>query len=258
MAWLDGTPLGTHRQPVPTSSQATTQNWTATAGFAIPAALQGSGSHVLSVLVRPMAHSEDGGSNDAHKTARGLTAVTFSGATPALSWRIQGGSTTADSLRGPLNTGGLYGERNGWHLPTFSDRAWQPISLPRADTFQGVRWYRTSFTFAPPHGVDASVGLTLTDASAHAYRVQIFLNGWNVGQYINDVGPQRTFALPNGILRANASNVLALAVLADGTTPAGPGTVALTLLGTAAGGVPVVDFEHWSAHCHTGHHRGTR
>ena len=239
MAWLDGTPLGTNRLPVPTSSQATTQNWTATATFTIPSVLSGSGAHVLSVLVRPMAHSEDGGANDAHKTARGLTAVTFTGATPSLTWRIQGGSTTADATRGPLNTGGLYGERNGWHLPTFSDSAWQSVSLPSSDTFQGVRWYRTSFNPALPSGVDASIGLTLTDTSTRAYRAQIFLNGWNLGQYINDVGPQHTFVLPNGILQANASNVLALAVLADGTTPAGPGTVALTVLGTAAGGVTV-------------------
>jgi beta-galactosidase GanA len=186
-----------------------------------------------------MAHSEDGGANDAHKTARGLTAATFAGATPSVSWRIQGGSVTADPVRGPLNTGGLYGERSGWHLPAFSDSAWQPVSLPRSDTFQGVRWYRTSFTFAPPQGVDASVGLTLSDTSSRSYRAQIFLNGWNLGQYINNVGPQHTFVLPNGILRANAANVLALAVLADGTTPAGPGSVALTLLGSAAGGVPI-------------------
>ncbi|HXR74239.1 beta-galactosidase [Actinocrinis sp.] len=239
MAWLDGTPLGTHRQPVPTSSQANTQTWTATATFPIPSGLRGSGAHVLSVLVRPMAHSEDGGANDAHKSARGLTAVTFAGATPSVGWRIQGGSVTADSVRGPLNTGGLYGERNGWHLPTFADSAWQSVSLPRSDTFQGVRWYRTSFTFAPPQGVDASVGLSLSDTSSRSYRAQIFLNGWNLGQYINNVGPQHTFVLPNGILRANATNVLALAVLADGTTPAGPGTVALTLLGNAAGGVPI-------------------
>jgi len=239
MAWLDGTPLGTHRQPVPTQAQDTTQTWTATATFTIPTTLQGSGAHVLSVLVRPMAHSEDGGSNDAHKAARGLTAVTFTAATPTLTWRIQGGNTTADSVRGPLNTGGLYGERNGWHLPAFADSGWTSVSLPRSDTFQGVRWYRSSFTLAPPQGVDASVGLTLTDTSTRAYRVQIFLNGWNLGQYINDVGPQHTFVLPNGILRANAQNVLALAVLAAGTTAAGPGTVALTLLGSALGGVPV-------------------
>ena len=239
MAWLDGTPLGTHRQPVPTSSQASTQNWSATATFSIPSSLRGNGAHVLSVLVRQMAHSEDGGANDAHKTARGLTAVTISGANPSVSWRIQGGNPSGDAVRGPLNTGGLFGERNGWHLPGFADSGWQSVSLPRSDTFQGVRWYRTSFTFAPPQGVDASVGLTLSDTSSRSYRAQIFLNGWNLGQYINNVGPQHTFVLPNGILHANATNVLALAVLADGTTPAGPGTVALTLLGSSAGGVQI-------------------
>jgi arginine exporter protein ArgO len=72
--------------------------------------------------------------------------------------------------------------------------------------------------------------------------VQIFLNGWNLGQYINDVGPQHTFVLPNGILRTRGRNTLALAVLRDGTTPAGPNSVSLTLLGLAAGGVPVADL----------------
>lgn len=56
-----------------------------------------------------------------------------------------------------------------------------------------------------------------------AYRVQIFLNGWNMGQYVNDVGPQHTFVLPNGILRTRGANTLALAVLSDGTTESGPG-----------------------------------
>ena len=60
-----------------------------------------------------------------------------------------------------------------------------------------------------------------------------------MGQYINDVGPQHTFALPNGILRTRGSNTLTLAVLSDGTTPSGPSDVQLTLLGAAAGGVPV-------------------
>jgi beta-galactosidase GanA len=234
MAWLDGAPLGTHRQPTPTSAQATTQTWTATAAFDVPGALQDGGAHFLSVLVRPMAHSEDGGANDAHKSARGLTGVAFTGAIPAPIWLITGGS--ADPLRGPLNNGGLYGERCGWHLPAFDDSRWAGAALPGTDTYQGVRWYRTSFRHTPPAGVDASVGLTLTDDATRAYRVQIFLNGWNLGQYINDVGPQHTFVLPNGILLPDTTNVLALAVLGSGTTPVGPGSVSLTLLGSALGG----------------------
>ncbi|MBM9504292.1 glycoside hydrolase family 35 protein [Actinacidiphila acididurans] len=243
MAWLDGAPLGTHRMPVPTSSQATTGTWAATATFALPAAAAGDGTHVLAVLVRRMAHEEDGGGSDSHKSARGLVSAAFTpaGATaaPAPTWRLQGAAATMDPARGPMNTGGLYGERNGWHLPALDDSAWQPVVFPYTDTRQGVAWYRTSFRLTIPHDVDASLGLTLTDDPARAYRAQIFLNGWNIGQYINDVGPQHTFVLPAGLLDPHGRNTLALAVLTDGTDPAGPGTVTLTAMGTAAGGTQV-------------------
>jgi beta-galactosidase GanA len=242
MAWWDGRPLGTHRLPVPTKAQDTQGTWTATAQFAVPADLRGDGPHTLAVLVRRMAHEEDGGANDAFKSARGLTAAALDGSSAALSWRVQGAGAP-DPVRGPLNAGGLFGERSGWHLPGFPDRAWQPATLPAARTGQGVTWYRTDFRLRVERGVDASIGLTLDDDPARAYRAQIFLNGWNMGQYINDVGPQHTFVLPNGILRTDGENTLALAVLADGTTPAGPGRAALTLLGAAAGGVRVDDVD---------------
>jgi hypothetical protein len=71
------------------------------------------------------------------------------------------------------------------------------LTLPRADSGQGVGWFRSTFTMDVPQGADASIGLTLTDAAKRAYRVQIFLNSWNLGQYINDVGPQHAFVLPS-------------------------------------------------------------
>ncbi|GCB49718.1 beta-galactosidase [Streptomyces sp. NL15-2K] len=232
MAWLDGEPLGTHRMPVPDNGTVRQGSWAATATFSVPEKLRERGSErVLSVLVRRMAR-------DTYEAARGLTGVTFKGASPKVSWRLQG-EAAADPVRGPLNNGGLYGERKGWHLPEFADGDWETVGLPRADVRQGVTWYRTTFKPAVEGGVDASIGLVLEDDPARAYRVQIFLNGWNLGQYINDVGPQHTFVLPNGILRTRGANTLALAVLSDGTTPSGPRDVRLTLLGSAAGGVPV-------------------
>jgi beta-galactosidase GanA len=240
MAWWDGRPLGTHRLPTPTKAQDTVASWTGTAQFTVPDDLRGDGPHTLAVLVRPMAHAEDGGANDAFKAARGLLAATLDGAAPA-AWRIQGATGTEDPVRGPLNSGGLHGEREGWHLPGLPDRDWTPVALPHTDTRQGVAWYRTGFTLDVDRGTDASIGLTLTDDPARAYRVQIFLNGWNLGQYANDVGPQHTFVLPNGILRTGGPNTLALAVLSDGSTPAGLPAPALTLLGAAAGGVRVED-----------------
>ncbi|MFJ9421167.1 beta-galactosidase [Streptomyces sp. NPDC101249] len=238
MAWLDGRPLGTHRMPVPGNSTIRQGTWTATAEFPVPDADRAGAPRVLSVLVRRMQHDQDGKALDTHKAARGLTAVTFDGAGPEVSWRLQG-EPAADPVRGPQNTGGLHGERAGWHLPGFDDGGWQRAELPRADRGQGVTWYRTTFTLAVDAATDASVGLVLDDDPERAYRVQIFLNGWNMGQYINDVGPQHTFVLPNGILRTRGTNTLALAVLSDGTTESGPARVALTLLGAAAGGVPV-------------------
>ncbi|MFJ1971092.1 beta-galactosidase [Streptomyces sp. NPDC087903] len=250
MAWLDGEPLGTHRMPVPDKSTVERGSWAAKATLAVPERLReelrekaadGRGardSHVLSVLVRRMQHDQDGKALDTHKAARGLTAVTFKGASPEVSWRLQG-EAAADPVRGPLNNGGLYGEREGWHLPGFGDSDWETVELPRSDRRQGVTWYRTTFRLAVDAGIDASVGLILVDGPERAYRAQIFLNGWNLGQYINDVGPQHTFVLPNGILRTRGVNTLALAVLSDGTTQSGPGQVRLTLLGHAAGGVPV-------------------
>nr|BFD85027.1 beta-galactosidase [Streptomyces sp. Xyl84] len=238
MAWLDGEPLGTRRMPVPRADAAGRGTWTDTAVLAVPERLRTGGRHVLSVLVRPMAHEQGGTGQDVSGAARGLTAVTFTGGTPRVRWRIQGAGAP-DPVRGPLNNGGLYGEREGWHLPGFADGDWERVSFPRAVRRQGVTWYRTTFRPAVDAGVDASVGLTLQDEPHRSYRAQIFLNGWNLGQYVNDVGPQHTFVLPNGILRTRGTNTLALAVLSGGSGEAGPGQVRLTLLGRAAGGVPV-------------------
>ncbi|MFF0849945.1 beta-galactosidase [Streptomyces sp. NPDC003280] len=239
MAWLDGEPLGTHRMPVPDKDTTIRKgSWDATAVFPVPGRLRRSGRHVLSVLVRRMQHDQDGKALDTHKAARGLTAARFKGASPKVTWRIQG-EAAPDPVRGPQNNGGLFGEREGWHLPGFPDRDWKPVTFPRAERRQGVTWYRTTFRLSVPGDIDASIGLTLEDDPYRAYRTQIFLNGWNMGQYINNVGPQHTFVLPNGILRTRGTNTLALAVLSEFTTESGPGKVGLTLLGKAAGGTPV-------------------
>ncbi|MBV9449725.1 MAG: beta-galactosidase [Streptosporangiaceae bacterium] len=241
LAWLDGQFIGSHQMPIPTSAQATTQGWTATVPLPLPA--EDAGTHVLAVLVRPMSHEEDGGANNAFKTALGLTAVTFTGGTPALTWRIQGASTV-DPVRGPLNAGGLFGERDGWSLPRYDDRHWPSVTLPNADARPGVAWYRTRFRLDIPDGLDASLGLTITDDPSKAYRALIFVNGWNFGQYINGVGPQTTFVLPAGILDPRGDNTLAIAVTSGGlpaggvstsaTVSGGLGAVALVNLGTVS------------------------
>ncbi|MFJ4332604.1 MULTISPECIES: beta-galactosidase [unclassified Streptomyces] len=244
MAWLDGEPLGTHRPGGPGDGKGT---WTATADFRLPRDLRASlrARHgadgepaVLSVLVRRTQHGQD-----AYRAARGLTSARFEGASPDVRWRIIG-AAAPDPVRGPLNHGGLYGERHGWHLPGYDDGGWEPGSPADArdeDRRQGVTWFRTTFRLDVPPETDASVGLVVGDARARGVRAQVFLNGWNMGEYVGDrEAAPHTFVLPNGILRTRAAaNTLALAVLSDGGTAPGPGPVRLELLGSAAGGVPV-------------------
>jgi Beta-galactosidase len=249
--WLDGRYLGASQLPVPTSGQATTATWATTASFAIPPDLQTAGDHIIAVNALPMTHEEDGGANDAFKNARGLTSVVLvdpnAAPVPAsITWKTQGdqgGESIADTVRGPLNNGGLYGERNGWYLPGYPDASWQTVTTPYEDTNPGVAWYRTTFSLAVPSGVDASLGLNISDSPTKQYRAIIFVNGWNMGLYVNDVGPQHTFVLPNGILNPRGENTLAIALITNnaggGSTGGGLGAVSLVDLGTVAGGAPL-------------------
>src|SRR4051794_15288252 len=244
-AWLDGHFLGSEQTPVPSPSQAPTATWPDTATFKIPAGLQTDGPHKLAVLVDMMGHEEDGGANDAFKNARGLTATTFTGSTAPIAWRIQGnagGEDITDTVRGFVNASGLYGENAGWSLAGYPDSGWPSVTLPNTTQDAGVGWYRTSFDLNMPAGADTSLGLDIRDAVAKGYRAVLYVNGWNMGQYISDVGPQHTFVLPSGILRTHGHNTLAIAVTAD-APGAGLGTVKLVNLGTVASSLAVGDVE---------------
>jgi beta-galactosidase GanA len=246
-AWLDGVYLGQHVLPSGVSSPPTT----GTATFAIPDSLRSADPHVLSVMVRNDGHNEDGGVNDAQKEGRGLISVTTNDATGAavatpIAWKIRGnagGEDIADPVRGVVNAGGLYGERHGWQLPGYPDSSWTSAAVPANTAMSGTSWYRTTFGLDIPSVDDASLGITIGDPatprSSANYRALIFVNGWNIGQYIANVGPQHTFVVPNGVLDPHGRNTLAIAVTSDGGVGNGLEDVRLTDLGTVRGGVPV-------------------
>ncbi|WP_443053414.1 beta-galactosidase [Streptomyces sp. NBC_00285] len=229
-AWLNGTFLGS--------------STTSSADFTFPAgAVKSTGDNVLSVLTVNMGHEEDYNSTNGNKTARGLTSASLVGAPlTSVTWRLQGvrgGEDLQDTVRGPLSTGGLYGERAGWSLPGYPDGKWDRVSLPTSDTRPGVSWYRTDATLDLPRGQDTSLGLTFTDDPSRKYRATIFVNGWQVGNYVNYLGPQHTFPVPNGILNPNGRNSIAIAVWnLDGST-GGLGKVSLTDYGSYASSLRV-------------------
>lgn len=245
--WLDGEFVGQHEipagQPRPITLGATE--------FALPAEAREPGEHVLSVMVRNNGHNWDLEADDFHKEARGLISASLqsvagrSFAVP-ISWRIQGrrgGEDLADPVRGVANNGGLHGEREGWHLPGFDDRGWRRVSVLPSRLGPGTTWYRTGFSLDVPQGQDATIALSFGDTSrprsAARYRVLIFVNGWNMGQFIAHVGPQRVFPIPEGILNHRGENRLALAVTSDGQPGNALEPVRLITMRNVKGGLPV-------------------
>lgn len=207
--------------------------------FPVPSGLLKPGRPaVLSVLVENMGHNDDWTAEEIrHKQPRGLVAASVTGSSAPITWRIQGtrgGEDLVDPVRGPLNNGGLYGERTGRHLPGFPDSSWRRAAPGKVTP--GVTWYRTSLALRLPKGQDVPLVLRFGDGGSGTYRVLMFLNGWSVGEYIPSA-PQRDFTLPAGIVRERGGNTLALAVVAEGDATVVPPTLA----GVAnhRGGVPV-------------------
>jgi hypothetical protein len=245
--WLDDRFIGQNELPGGLSRPITT----GVASFTLPAKAQSPGEHVLAVTVRNDGHNWDLAADDAHKEARGLISASLdAGGGPSfavpIAWKIRGnkgGEDIADPVRGVANNGGLYGEHAGWHLPGFNDNGWNLTRVPAPDTTAGTRWYRTRFDLAVPPGDDATIGISIGDPatprSTRDYRVLIFVNGWNMGQFIANIGPQRVFPIPEGILNHRGNNVLALAVTSDGAPDNALEAVRLVTLRNVRGGVPV-------------------
>ena len=131
----------------------------------------------------------------------------------------------------------------GWHLPGFDDARWTTATLPAATTTAGTTWYRTRFTLDLPKAQDTTVAVTFGDTttprSVARYRALLFVNGWNMGQFIAHVGPQRVFPIPEGILNHHGANTIALAVTSDGAAGNALEQVKLVTLRSVKGGVPV-------------------
>ncbi|MCX4793146.1 beta-galactosidase [Streptomyces sp. NBC_01242] len=228
--WLNGTFLGS-------STDDGKKTYTFPAGV-----LKTGSDNVISVLTVNMGHDENWGRSDS-STVRGLTSATLVGDTPeTITWRLQGvrgGETPVDTVRGPLATGGLYGERAGWMLPHYPTDDWTPTTLPATDTTPGVSWYATDVALDLPKGQDTSLGLTITDDPSRKYRAEIYVNGWHMGNYVNYLGPQHSFPVPNGILNPNGNNRIAIAAWnIDGST-GGLGKVELTNYGSYASSLKV-------------------
>ena len=130
--------------------------------------------------------------SDQMKIPRGILSYSLSGHNPSdISWKITGnlgGESYIDKTRGPLNEGGLYAERQGFHLPNPPSNGWTVGKPTDGIRSAGVRFYTTAFDLNMPTGYDIPLSFqfanrTLDGISVPNYRVQLYVNGYQFGKY---------------------------------------------------------------------------
>lgn len=244
-AWLNGVFIGGDAGN--TSALAAT-----TAVLTLPAsalaAANDSIDHVLTVLVDYHGHDQASVAGGL-AVPRGLYGAQLLPDTTILetgftTWKIQGNAGGAagyiDPVRGPMNEGGLYGERLGWHLPGFSPAdsygdnaaigAWDNATPLDGLDGAGVRFYVTTFNLDLDADLDAPLGLALSAPAGTVARVMFWVNGYQYGKYVPHVGPQTVFPFPPGVVNNQGVNYLAVSLWA------------MTDAGAALDGIELVSY----------------
>ncbi|KAN0065029.1 hypothetical protein ACQY0O_001505 [Thecaphora frezii] len=135
-----------------------------------------------------------------------------------VAWQLagnRGGAQYPDQVRGIYNEGGLYGERQGWHLPGFDDSQWAPATTPLGFDGPGVKFYRTTVGINFAAGYDIPLSIVFDEAAKQPdadWRALVFVNGWQFGRRLAKWGPQTSFPIPPGVLVNKGDNVVVLAV----------------------------------------------
>ncbi|KAJ6787324.1 hypothetical protein PWT90_09298 [Aphanocladium album] len=197
--------------------------------------LQAHGTYVLTVLIDSLGFNENlVPGNDDMKAPRGildytLHTTTSDTPTPITGWRLAGnlgGEDYADKFRGPLNEGGLFFERSGYHQPSPPLDAFTRASPFDGTSREGVTYYTAKFDLdLPADRYDVPVAFSFVNGTAAGnYRALLYVNGFQYGKYVSNIGPQTEFPVPEGILNYNGENWLGVSVWAlDGNGAKVPG-----------------------------------
>lgn len=153
-------------------------------------------SYVITILIDHMGLTENTYIGvEGVKEPRGILDYSLSGhAQSDITWKMTGnigGEDYHDLSRGPRNEGAMFAERQGYHLP---GAPLQVMALRSPITHGvegvGVGFFATTFDLNVPRGYDVPLSFVFQNASqglngtqAAAYRVQLFVNGWQYGEY---------------------------------------------------------------------------
>lgn len=175
--------------------------------------------NILLVVTDYTGHDQTSTGPAGGENPRGILGATLkdsSGKTiPFEKWRIAGNAgadQNVDPVRGPMNEGGLYGERLGWHLPGFNTSSWSTGSPLSGFTGAGIRWYSTTFSLNLASGYDVPIGFEFSADKAVQARVLLYVNGYQFGKYVPHIGPQTRFPIPPGIINMQGENTVGIGV----------------------------------------------
>lgn len=151
-----------------------------------------SDSNVLFVIQDHMGHDQTSGATN----PRGIFNATLLGGGTFTEWKVAGnagGEANLDKVRGTYNEGGLHGERLGWHLPGFDDSVWEDEGPETGLREAGARFYITVVPLDISRGYDVSLGFVIGSPQGSEVRVQLYVNGYMFGKYVEHIGNQVVF-----------------------------------------------------------------
>ena len=225
--------------------------------------LKSGSDYVITVVVDQMGMDENYvvGENEM-KNPRGILNYKLAGHPDSdVSWKLTGnlgGEDYLDKVRGPLNEGGLWAERQGYHLPGAPISSWSSSGGPTEGTSSaGVAFYGAELQLDLPSGWDIPLSFTFSNSSsssapgnsAPAYRAQIYVNGYQFGKYVHNVGPQDSFPVPEGIWDYHGTNYIAFALWGLETDGAKVEGLELSVNGTILSGygdIPMSPMSSWA------------
>ncbi|KFY87587.1 hypothetical protein V500_06879 [Pseudogymnoascus sp. VKM F-4518 (FW-2643)] len=211
-AWLNGVDLGSNAGNATVGDS----NSTYTLGK-----LSKGKPYVLTMLMDNLGY--DGNwviGSDSMKNPNGILHYEFPGRKQSdITWKLTGnlgGEDYVDKTRGPLNEGGLFPERQGWHQQNPPTHGWKASKPTTGISKAGVAFYTAELNLNIPKGWDVPLSFTFKNTkSEEKFRAQLYVNGYQFGKYINNIGPQVDFSVPQGILNYQGSNTVALTLWAQ-------------------------------------------
>jgi len=213
--FLNVTFLGSWSGDVLTSEQTST--------YAVPELSPGK-PYVLTILVDNNGNDENWLlDSDTMKNPRGIRDYSLSsplGAITPITWKLTGnlgGESYIDETRGPLNEGGLFVERQGYHQPRPPLSQFTPGSPFDGIDKAGVAFYTAPLVLDyPSDKFDIPISFQFVNKTeiSNKYRAMLFVNGFQFGKYISHIGPQTNYPVPEGILNYHGENWIGLLIWA--------------------------------------------